>query len=118
MKYPESAVAGGSYDVVITFKGNYEGTVTKTFTIGQMDSELKYAKSSVTVDYKGGAVVDNAYTSKASAKDIKFTTSNKNVAAVDSEGNVTIVGPGTATITLRSAAAKAIRMQKRLYSEG
>ncbi len=99
---------------MITFKGNYEGTVTKTFTIGQMDSELKYAKSSVTVDYKGGAVVDNAYTSKASAKDIKFTTSNKNVAAVDSEGNVTIVVLVQLQLQLRSAAAKAIRMQKQL----
>ena len=116
MKYPESAVAGGSYDVVITFKGNYEGTVTKTFTIGQMDSELKYAKSSVTVDYKGGAVVDNAYTSKASAKDIKFTTSNKNVAAVDSEGNVTIVGPGTATITAQISGSESYKDAKAAYT--
>ena len=116
MKYPESAVAGGSYDVVITFKGNYEGTVTKTFTIGQMDSELKYAKSSVTVDYKGGAVVDNAYTSKASAKDIKFTTSNKNVAAVDSEGNVTIVGPGTATITAQISGSESYKDTKAAYT--
>ena len=116
VKYPESAVAGGSYDVVITFKGNYEGTVTKTFTIGQMDSELKYAKSSVTVDYKGGAVVDNAYTSKASAKDIKFTTSNKNVAAVDSEGNVTIVGPGTATITAQISGSEIYKDAKAAYT--
>ena len=116
VKYPESAVAGGSYDVVITFKGNYEGTVTKTFTIGQMDSELKYAKSSVTVDYKGGAVVDNAYTSKASAKDIKFTTSNKNVAAVDSEGNVTIVGPGTATITAQISDSESYKDAKAAYT--
>ena len=116
VKYPESAVAGGSYDVVITFKGNYEGTVTKTFTIGQMDSELKYAKSSVTVDYKGGAVVDNAYTSKASAKDIKFTTSNKNVAAVDSEGNVTIVGPGTATITAQISGSESYKDAKAAYT--
>ena len=116
VKYPESAVAGGSYDVVITFKGNYEGTVTKTFTIGQMDSELKYAKSSVTVDYKGGAVVDNAYTSKASAKDIGFTTSNKNVAAVDSEGNVTIVGPGTATITAQISGSESYKDAKAAYT--
>ena len=116
VKYPESAVAGGSYDVVITFKGNYEGTVTKTFTIGQMDSELKYAKSSVTVNYKGGAVVDNAYTSKASAKDIKFTTSNKNVAAVDSEGNVTIVGPGTATITAQISGSESYKDAKAAYT--
>ena len=116
VKYPESAVAGGSYDVVITFKGNYEGTVTKIFTIGQMDSELKYAKSSVTVDYKGGAVVDNAYTSKASAKDIKFTTSNKNVAAVDSEGNVTIVGPGTATITAQISGSESYKDAKAAYT--
>ena len=116
VKYPESAVAGGSYDVVITFKGNYEGTVTKTFTIGQMDSELKYAKSSVTVDYKGGAVVDNAYTSKASAKDIKFTTSSKNVAAVDSEGNVTIVGPGTATITAQISGSESYKDAKAAYT--
>ncbi len=116
VKYPESAVAGGSYDVVITFKGNYEGTVTKTFTIGQMDSELKYAKSSVTVDYKGGAVVDNAYTSKASAKDIKFTTSNKNVAAVDSEGNVTIAGPGTATITAQISGSESYKDAKAAYT--
>ena len=116
VKYPESAVAGGSYDVVITFKGNYEGTVTKTFTIGQMDSELKYAKSSVTVDYKGGAVVDNVYTSKASAKDIKFTTSNKNVAAVDSEGNVTIVGPGTATITAQISGSESYKDAKAAYT--
>ena len=116
VKYPESAVAGGSYDVVITFKGNYEGTVTKTFTIGQMDSELKYAKSSVTVDYKGGAVVDNAYTSKASAKDIKFTTSNKNVAAVDSEGNVTIVGPGTATITAQISGSESYKDAQAAYT--
>lgn len=116
VKYPESAVAGGSYNVVITFKGNYEGTVTKTFTIGQMDSELKYAKSSVTVDYKGGAVVDNAYTSKASAKDIKFTTSNKNVAAVDSEGNVTIVGPGTATITAQISGSESYKDAKAAYT--
>ena len=116
VKYPESAVAGGSYDVVITFKGNYEGTVTKTFTIGQMDSELKYAKSSVTVVYKGGAVVDNAFTSKASAKDIKFTTSNKNVAAVDSEGNVTIVGPGTATITAQISGSESYKDAKAAYT--
>ncbi|MCM1364608.1 MAG: Ig-like domain-containing protein [Faecalibacterium sp.] len=41
--------------------------------------------------------------STASNKNVKWSTSNKNVATVDSAGKITAVGAGTATITAKSA---------------
>jgi hypothetical protein len=63
----------GSYTVKITFKGNYSGNVTKTFTINPKNTTI----SSVTAKSKGFTVKWKKYTTQTTGYQIQYSTSSK-----------------------------------------
>ncbi|MCM1114566.1 MAG: leucine-rich repeat protein [Clostridium sp.] len=83
----------GKYTVTIKFKGNYSGTVKKTFTI-----KPKVSPSSKTL-YVGAT---QKLTVSSSNKTITYSSSNKSVATVSKKGVITAKKKGTATITVKS----------------
>ncbi|MDY2791102.1 MAG: leucine-rich repeat protein, partial [Lachnospiraceae bacterium] len=89
-------VAAGTATVTVTGKGNYAGTLTKTFTIAAAD--IKAAKIS--------AVADQAYTGAAITPEVTVTYGNQNavklIAGTDytvSYGNNVLAGTATITVT-------------------
>ena len=89
-------VAAGTATVTVTGKGNYAGTLTKTFTIAAAD--IKAAKIS--------AVADQAYTGAAITPEVTVIYGNQNavklIAGTDytvSYGNNVFVGTATITVT-------------------
>ena len=110
VKYASGRKKAGTYKVTITFKGNYSGTTTKTFTI-------KKAKQTVTVKtaskaYKASKLKKKKQTfsigAKASGKGKLTYKSNKTkYVTVSSKGKVTIkkgTPKGTYKITVTAAA--------------
>ena len=90
----------GTATVTITGKGNYSGTVKKTFTIAK-------ASQSITAKAKASAVSVGKTTavSVSGAKGkVTYKSSNAGIAAVDAKGTVTGRKVGTASITVTSAA--------------
>ena len=92
----ENNVAAGTATVTVTGKGNYAGTLTKTFTIAAAD--IKAAKIS--------AVADQAYTGAAITPEVTVIYGNQNavklIAGTDytvSYGNNVFVGTATITVT-------------------
>ncbi len=81
----------GKYTVKITFKGNYTGTKSVSYTIAPTD------KSELTA-YVGGTLNIGAKSNKT----ISYSSSNSNVAKVSSKGVITAVKAGTATVTVKS----------------
>ena len=93
----------GTATVTITGKGNYTGTVSKTFTISQAAPSLTFASTSISKTTKDAAFT-NALT-KTTDGTVTFKSSNTSVATVNStSGKVTIKGAGTATITATASA--------------
>ena len=91
----------GTATVIISGKGHYKGTVSKTFTI---------AKANQNITVKAAASgIDIGKTTKLTASGAKettrytFTSSNAKVAAVNSAGTVTGKAMGTVTITVSTA---------------
>ena len=91
VKLPSGRKNVGKYTVKITFKGNYTGTKSLTYTIAPT------AKTAATV-YVGKT---SSIGAKSNAK-ITYTSSNAKVAKVSSKGVITAVKAGTATITVKS----------------
>lgn len=95
--------------------GNYSlpASVTKEYTIGSMVQNLTFATSgNVTKTYGDVAFANAATNDRADGSKITYSSSDTSVAEVDADGNVTIKGAGTATIT---ASAEAVDGK---YSEG
>ncbi|MCD8391170.1 MAG: fibronectin type III domain-containing protein, partial [Firmicutes bacterium] len=86
----------GTATVNITFKGNYSGSVSKTFTINQASNAITVPKSSYSVDY-GSENIDLGITSSFGA--IQYVSTNEKVASVDENGIMTVGAVGTATIS-------------------
>lgn len=88
----------GTATVIITGIGNYDGTITNTFKISKAIQTIK--ASNLTLTYPNSGKI------KASGNNGKltFTSSNTAVAAVDSSGNVTAKGAGSAKVTITAAA--------------
>lgn len=82
VKVVNAKKAVGQYTVKITFKGNYSGTVSKTYKIvpkGTTVSKLTNAKKAITVKWKKQATQTTGYeiqmaTDKAFTKNKKLTT--------------------------------------------
>ncbi len=91
IQYPSGRKNVGTYKIVITFKGNYSGKKTVTYTISPT------IKTSLT-GYIGDTIKIGA---KSNAK-ITYTSSNKKIATVDSKGVIKAVKAGTVTITVKS----------------
>lgn len=98
-------INAGTATVTITGIGNYLGITTKSFTIAQADSVLKFANATVSKK-----TTDSAFTNtltKTTDGTVTYSSSNTGVATVNSSsGQVTIKGAGTATITASAAAGK------------
>lgn len=94
----------GTGTVKVTGKGNYTGTVTKTFNISKatptFSGSTSYTKASNDPSWTLNIQCSNG-------ADMTFKSSNTAIAAVDSTGKVTLKGQtGTATITVTSAATQ------------
>ena len=95
--------------------GNYKlpASVTKEYTIDCMAQNLTFATSgNVTKTYGDGAFANAATNDRADGSEVTYSSSDTSVAEVDADGNVTIKGAGTATIT---ASAEAVAGK---YSKG
>lgn len=110
-----TAVAGISEEGVLTLNG--EGTVTISatseatdeYSAGSASYTLKVVKCPVSVEWSESsltAVLEDsnsfpelAVSPEIVGKSISYTSSNTSVATIDLEGNITLVGVGTATIS-------------------
>ncbi|MCD8109556.1 MAG: Ig-like domain-containing protein, partial [Clostridiales bacterium] len=92
-------VNAGTANVVITGEGDYVGTKEKTFTINKADQSV-----SATVSSSGITVGSTTSISISGAVGtVTYVSDNTDVAMVDSNGEVTGVSAGTATITIIAA---------------
>ena len=94
----------GSYTVYFkAVKANhYDVTGSVTVTIARIDQSLSYAESAVT-GYQGVAAPDNALTHDIGDGDVTYTSGNTAVAVVKADGSLTLLSPGTTTITAVAA---------------
>lgn len=75
--------------------------VTSKVSVSRADAGyIKFESDAISGNYKDTQKIK--YTSNYSAKQIKWSSSNEKVAKVDDQGNVTMTGKGTATITATS----------------
>lgn len=81
--------------------GDYTGNVTGSFTIRKAGTAIS-AAGSYTKTYGSGAFSLGA--TAASGGKLSYKSSDTKVAAVSSDGRVTLKGPGRATITITAAA--------------
>ena len=94
----------GSYTAVITGTGSYEGSVEKSFTVNAADDNaVTFGTTTAVVVSEGAEAVTR--TASATYGTVAYASSNTSVATVDaSTGEITFVGPGSATITATVAA--------------
>lgn len=71
--YPSGRTKVGKYTVTIKFKGNYEGTVKKTFEIKPKKTSI----SSLTAQKKGFTVKWNKQSSQTTGYQVQYSTSDK-----------------------------------------
>ena len=96
----------GTGTITVTGTGNYAGWTAGTakFTIAKADKAASFAEGSVSKSY-GDAGFTNALTlTPDDSAAVTYATSDPGVATVDENGEVTIVGAGTAIITATAAA--------------
>ncbi|MCR5776101.1 MAG: hypothetical protein K6G84_01640 [Lachnospiraceae bacterium] len=96
--YSNNIDAGNSANYTVSGKGNYKGTVNKSFTITQADGSISYAVGNVSKK-----LTDDEFTNQLTNTGdgaVTYTSDKPGVAVVDnSTGKVSIVGAGTAVIT-------------------
>ena len=108
-------VNAGTATVTVTGKGNYTGTISKSFTIAKSAPTLKFASTSLSKK-TGDAAFTNSLT-KTTDGIVTFKSSNTNVAIVNNtSGLVTIKGAGTATITATASEGKNYKAGSTAYS--
>ena len=102
---PASAPAGTNYTIEV----NYDGRriLTRTFTIAAKAAtavqSVSLNKSETTIGLNNTErLIANVYPSDSYNKSVTWSSSNSNVATVDSSGNVRAVGVGSALITVRT----------------
>ena len=93
-------IHAGTASVIITGKGNYIGTVEKSFTI--LKKKQVITASSYSKIYGSKPFALNA---KAAGK-LSYRSSNNSIATVSGTGNVTLKSPGKVTITISAAATE------------
>ncbi len=81
-----------------TYQDSLDGSVTKSFSIVKASQDISYATDSVTKS-ESDASFTNELTETTVYGQITYSSSDEAVAMVDENGLVTIIGPGTATIT-------------------
>lgn len=88
----------GTATVTVTGIGNYTGTLTKTFTINKAPQTINATISSNTIN-----IGDKSKITASGQGTISYSSSNNDVATVNSSGVVTGISAGTATITVTAA---------------
>ncbi|MCD8053492.1 MAG: leucine-rich repeat protein [Lachnospiraceae bacterium] len=91
-------VNAGTATVTVKGMGEYIGTVTKTFEIGQASQTVTASAGNSEITY--GATTSLTVTGEG---DVTYKSSNEAVAVVSAEGVVTAVGVGTAYITVTAS---------------
>lgn len=101
--YGDNVNAGtNAGSVTVKAKGNYGfADVVKKFTIEKADPKLSFEKPTVTTSY-GTNPANNTLTNKGDGE-VTYQSSNKSVATVNENGEVTVVGVGETTITATAA---------------
>lgn len=101
--YDDNVNAGtDAGSVTVRAKGNYGFTdVVKKFDIEKADPELSFEKPAVTTSY-GTQPANNKLTNRGDGE-VTYQSSNKSVATVNENGEVTVVGVGETTITATAA---------------
>ena len=84
--------------MTITGKGDYSGTITKTFKINKAAQSITASKLSLKYPNSG------TITASGNQGKLTYKSDNTAIATVDSTGKVTAKGAGTATITITAAA--------------
>lgn len=101
LAYSAGCKNAGTYKVKITFKGNYSGGITKSFTIKKASQTISATNK---IKILGAKVFSlNAKRTKGNGK-LTYKSSNAKVATVSNAGKITIKGIGKATITITAAA--------------
>lgn len=101
--YGDNVNAGtNAGSVTVRAKGNYGFTdVVKKFDIEKADPKLSFEKPAVTTSY--GTQPDNNKLTNRGDGEVTYQSSNKSVATVNENGEVTVVGVGETTITATAA---------------
>lgn len=101
--YGDNVNAGtNAGSVTVRAKGNYGFTdVVKKFDIEKTDPKLSFEKPAVTTSY--GTQPDNNKLTNRGDGEVTYQSSNKSVATVNENGEVTVVGVGETTITATAA---------------
>jgi len=95
-------INAGTAKVTITGCGNYYGSIEKSFTINPINQTISRVDTAYKKTYGDSAFRLNAVTSGDGA--ITYSSSDESVViAAKNTGKITIVGPGTATITVNAA---------------
>ena len=93
--------SAGTATITITGKGNYNGTLTKTFSI----TKIKPAITTSSSKYAYARYKSFSLGAKSIGGKLTYSSSNKSIARVSSTGTVTTGSTsGIATITVKSAA--------------
>ena len=102
VEYTDNIIVGTA-TVTITGEGNFESTKTVTFKIVSSDvtaTGITLSNMGLPLQYKNTAKLTVTFNpTNATNKNVTWTSNNEKVATVDSSGNVTAKGSGTATIT-------------------
>ena len=99
VKYSNN-INAGTATVTIAGKGNYKGTIKRTFTISKATAALEATIPSKDIAV-GGAKSKMTVTRQGTGK-LTFTTDNAKVATVNQDGVITAVGAGITYISVRS----------------
>lgn len=108
-------INAGTATVVVTGKGAYTGSVSKTFTIAKATATASISKSSL---QKG----ETAKISLSSSAGAVYTGYNSDVVYVSADGTVTALGAGSTTITAttyedKNYAKSSIKLSVRVVNE-
>ena len=99
VKYPSGMTNAGKYEIKVTLKGKYSGSVTKAFTIVKASQAITASNKSVAM---GKTVALAAKRTKGSGK-LTYKSSNTSIIKVNASGIVTPVKAGKAKVTITAA---------------
>ena len=106
----EDNVNVGTASVTITGKGNYTGTITKTFKINPKKvnpTSIKLNATSKTIQKgKTYTLTTTVTPTNATDKTVTYTTSNSKVATVTKNGTIKAINYGTAVIAAKTKNGK------------
>lgn len=98
----KNATEVGTATVTIQFMGNHSGTMTTTYKILQTTQKIQADQASYEVSLGDSPFLLSGISCTGNGK-LSFSSSDKNVVTVSSSGKVTVVGAGSAVITVKAA---------------